>query len=76
MINQQLKTYLMIPLKKIKNTMNELYESVDMNKLYFKYEGATKDVYFNEYHDSKEFFNEIKNQRVNFHDALKKQKNG
>ena len=33
--------------------MNKLYESVDMNKLYFKYEGNTKDVSFYEYMDSK-----------------------
>ena len=55
--------------------MNKLYESVDMNKLYFKYEGNTKDVSFYEYMDSKELFNKIKNNQIKFDDALKKQKN-
>ena len=54
--------------------MNKLYESVDMNKLYFKYEGNTKDVSFYEYMDSKELFNKIKNNQIKFDDALKKQK--
>ena len=36
-----------------KNIMNELHENDDMNKLYFKYEGPTKDVDFNEYYDFK-----------------------
>ena len=54
--------------------MNNLYESVDMNKLYFKYEGNTKDVSFYEYMDSKELFNKIKNNQIKFDDALKKQK--
>ena len=35
--------------------MDELHESVDMNKLYLKYECNTKDVSFNEYVDSKKF---------------------
>ena len=51
--------------------MNKLYESVDMNKLYFKYEGNTKDVSFYEYMDSKELFNKIKNNQIKFDDALK-----
>ena len=49
--------------------MNELYESADKNKLYFEYVGPTK-----EYHDSKERFNEIKNNQLRFDEALKKQK--
>ena len=36
-----------------KQKKKELYESVD-NKLYFKFAGATKDVGFYEYMDSKE----------------------
>ena len=52
--------------------MNELYESVDMNKLYFKYIGNTKDVNFYEHMDSKELFNRMKNNQINFDDALKK----
>ena len=34
--------------------MNYLYEGVDNNKLYFEYVGPSKDVYFYEYHDSKQ----------------------
>ena len=45
-----------------------------MNKLYFEYIGNTKDVNFYEYMDSKELFNKIKNNRLKFDDALKKQK--
>ena len=41
--------------------MSELYEKV---KLYFKYVGPTKDVSFYEYMDSKELFDEIKNNRL------------
>ena len=54
--------------------MNKLFENVDMNKLYFKYEGNTKDVSFYEYMDSKELFDKIKNNQINYDDALKKQK--
>ena len=45
-----------------------------MNKLYFKCEGPTKDVSFNEYCDSKQLFNEMKNNRLKFDRALKGQK--
>ena len=45
--------------------MNKLYESVDMNNLYFKYEGNTKDVNFYEFTDSKELFNKIKMIKLN-----------
>ena len=38
--------------------MNELYQSVNKNKLYFEYVGNTKDVSFYEYMDSKELFDE------------------
>ena len=61
-------------IKERKSIMNKLHESVDMNKLYFKYEGNTKDVSFYEYMDSKELFNKIKNNQIKFDDALKKQK--
>ena len=54
--------------------MNELYENVDTNKLYFEYVGPTKDVSFYEYYGSGELFNEIKNNRLRFDEALKKQK--
>ena len=56
--------------KKRKSIMNELYESVDKNKLYFEYVGNTKDVIFYEYMDSKERFDQIQNSRVRFDDAL------
>ena len=61
-------------IKKRKDIMNELNESVDYNKLYFKYVDKTKDVSFYEHMDSMKLFNEIKNSRVRFHDALKKHK--
>ena len=54
--------------------MNELHESVDMNKLYFKYIGNTKDVNFYEYMDSKQLFDKIKIDQLKFYDALKNQK--
>ena len=54
--------------------MNELYESVDKNKLYFEYVGVTKDVNFYEYMDSDKRFIELKDNRLAFDEALKKQK--
>ena len=54
--------------------MNELYESINKNKLYFEYVGNTKDVSFYQYIDSKELFDEIKDNQLRFDDALKKQK--
>ena len=71
-INQWPQLYLTILLKK--SMMNELHESVDKNKLYFEYIGPAKDVSFYEYYDSKELFDEIKNNRLRFDDAVKKQK--
>ena len=61
-------------IKKIKSIMNELYESVDENKLYFEYVGSIKDVRFYEYYDYKELSDEIKNNGLRFYDALKKEK--
>ena len=61
-------------IKKRKSIMNELYENVDTNKLYFEYWGPTKDVSFYEYYGSEELFNEIKNNRLRFDEALKNQK--
>ena len=46
--------------------MSELYDSADKNKLYFEYEGPTKDVSFYEYMDSKELFNKLKGNRNRF----------
>ena len=61
-------------INKRKNIMNELYENVDNNKLYFEYEGPTKDVSFYEYTDSKELFDKLKNGQLKYDDVLKKQK--
>ena len=63
-------------IKQSKSIMNEFYESVGKNKLYFEYVGPTKDVNFYEQYDSKELFNEIKNNRLRFDEALKKQLDG
>ena len=46
--------------------MNELYESVDKNNLYFAYVGHTKYVSVYEYMDSKELFSELKDNRIRF----------
>ena len=53
--------------------MSELYDSVDYNNLKFEYAGPTKDVSFYEYKDSKELFNAIKDNQINFDDAVKRQ---
>ena len=44
-------------IKERESIMNKLHENVDMNNLYFKYVGNTRDVNFYEYLDSKELFN-------------------
>ena len=49
--------------------MRELHESVNMNKFYFEY----VNVSFYEYMHSKELFNELKDNRIRFSDALKKE---
>ena len=54
--------------------MNELYENVDINKLYFKYEVPTKDVDFNKYYDYKQLFDKIKTQCIKFDYALMTQR--
>ena len=53
--------------------MSELHDSVDYNNLKFEYVGPTKDVSFYEYMDSKELFDEIKNNRLRIDEALKQQ---
>ena len=58
---------------KRKSIMNELYESVDKNKLKFEYVGNTKEGTFYEYMDSREPFDKIKNNQLKFDDALKRQ---
>ena len=52
--------------------MNELHESVDNNKFYFKCVGPTKDATFYEFMDSKELFNELRDNRIRFDDAKEK----
>ena len=54
--------------------MNKLYESVDYNNLKFEYIGPTKNTSFYEYMDSKELFNKLKNDQINYDNALKKTK--
>ena len=54
--------------------MNELYDSVDMNKLKWEYANKkNKEVSFYEYTDSKELFNKLKDNHISFSDAQKKQ---
>ena len=54
--------------------INKLHVSVDYNNLKFEYVGPTKDVSFYEFMNSKELFDRLKNNRIRFDDALKKQK--
>ena len=73
--NQSIATNIFNDLiEKRKGIMNELYQSVNKNKLYFEYVDNTKDVSFYEYMDSKELFDRIKNNRLRFDDALKNRK--
>ena len=53
--------------------MKKLYDSVDYNNLIFEYVCQTKDVSFYEYMDSKELFNSIKYNKINFNDMIKRQ---
>ena len=59
-------------LKKIKELMSELYDSVDYNNLNFEYVGPTKNVRFYEYMDSKELFDAIKNSQIQFSEVKNK----
>ena len=56
-----------------KDLMKELYVSVEYNNVKFEYVGLTKDVSFYEYKDSKELFNAIKDNQINFDDTVKRQ---
>ena len=60
-------------INKRKGLMKELYGNVDYNNLKFEFVGSTKDVSFDEYRDSKELFNAIKDNQINFDDAAKRQ---
>ena len=51
--------------------MDELHNDFDLNELYFKYEGPTKVINFNEYYVSKAFFNRIKSLNIKFDDTVK-----
>ena len=53
--------------------MSKLHDRVDYNNLKFEYVGPIKDVSFYEYRDSKEFFNAIKNNQIDFKDVVKRQ---
>ena len=60
-------------INKWKDLMKELHDSVDYNNLKFDYVGPTNDVRFYGYRNSKELFSIIKNNQINFDDALKRQ---
>ena len=53
--------------------MKELYDHVDYNNLKFDFVGPTRDVSFDEYMDSKELFNKIKDNKIHFDDPVKRQ---
>ena len=53
--------------------MKELYDNVDYDNLKFEYVGTFKDVSFYKYKCSKELFNAIKDNKINFDDAIKRQ---
>ena len=61
-------------IKKRKEIMSQLNDSVDYNNLKFEYIGSTKDASFYEYRDSKELFNAIKNSRIKFRETKNKLK--
>ena len=56
-----------------KNLMKELHDRLNYNNLKFDFVGKTKDVSFYEYRNSKQLFSVIKNNQINFDDAVKKQ---
>ena len=60
-------------INKRKDLMKELHDSVDYKNLNFEYVGPNKDVNFYRYKDSKELFNAIKNNQINFDDVVKRQ---
>ena len=59
-------------INKRKELMSELHDRVDYNNLKFEYVGPTKDVSLYEYRNSKEPFSAIKNNQINFDDAVKR----
>ena len=73
-VNQKLKIIFNNLIKERDSIINKLYESVDYNNLKFNYVDRTKSVSFYEFMDSKELFNKIKNKKIRFDDAQKKNK--
>ena len=61
-------------IKKRKDLMKELHDSIDYNNLKFEYVDPTKNVSFYEYKDSKELFNATKDNQINFDDVVRRQK--
>ena len=55
--------------------MDELQKSVDYKNLKFDYVKNTKSIIFYKYMDSKELFDQIRNNKISYDDALKEQKN-
>ena len=51
-------------MNKRKELMNKLYDSADYNNLKFEYITVDKDASFYEYMDSKELFNEIRDNKI------------
>ena len=60
-------------ISKRKGLMKELYDGGDYNNLKFDFIGPTKDVSFYEYKDSKELFSVIKDNKINYDYAVKRQ---
>ena len=59
-ISQYLQRYLIILLKKEKNIMSEFHGDINIDKLYFKYEGPTKDINLINMMIPKNFLRELK----------------
>ena len=60
-------------ISKRKDLMKKLYDTVHYENLNFKYVGPTEGVSFYEYKDSKELFNAIKDNRISYDNAVKRQ---
>ena len=61
-------------INKRKELMSKLYNSVDYSNLNFKYvDPKNNDVSFYEHRDSKQLFSSIKDNKIRFDDAIKKQ---
>ena len=60
-------------INKRKDSIKKSYDNVDYENLHFEYVGPTEDVSFYKYKNSKELFNAIKDNQINFNDAVKRQ---